>query len=536
MSVTDVLSPLHASAVGHSYGDRVVLDGIDLLAVPGSRVCLVGENGSGKSTLLRLLAGVETPDDGAVARPSDLVLVPQDPEFAPAATVGDVLGDALAPQHAAVRRVEELAAALDDDPDAAEAYDRALDWALTHDAWDADRRAGLAASRLGLEALDSGRPVAELSGGERTRLALAALVTRRPACVLLDEPTNHLDDAGLELIEDFCLDLPGVLVAASHDRVFLDRVCTDVVDLDPVAGGLDGRGGRRYGGGLTSYLAAKREARSRWEQTYAQQQEELHALRHSVTHTARQVSPHNRPPRDADKHIYAFKGGNVQRTISRRVRDAERRLVDAEGAQVRRPPRPLRFDAALTDTRGGGAISVRGLRVEGRVRIDRLDVPPGGRLLVTGRNGSGKSSLLAVLAGLLPVDAGHVDVGGRRVGLLPQDVRFPSPEASALATWTAAVGPDTGVALRELGLVHPRDLRTPVGRLSVGQRRRLALAVLVARAPDVLLLDEPTNHLSLTLAGELEEALGTAAGTVVVASHDRWLRRHWEGPVLPVCA
>ncbi len=531
MSATDVLTPLHATALAHAYGDRVVLDGVDLLAAPGSRVGVVGENGSGKSTLLRLLAGVEEPGDGSVTRPPDLVLVTQEPQFPAMATVGDVLAEALAPQHAAVRRVEELAAGLDADPASAQAYDEALTWALAHDAWEADRRAELAAQRLGLGAIDPTRQVAELSGGERTRLALAALVTRRPACVLLDEPTNHLDDAGLELIEDFCVDLPGVVVAASHDRVFLDRVCTDIVDLDPVSGGLDGRGGRRYGGGFSAYLSAKRLARLQWEQTYAEQQDQLHALRRSVAHTARQVAPHNRPPRDGDKFVYAFKGGKVQRTISRRVRDAERRLELAEQAQVRRPPRPLRFDAALTGTRGGGAITVRGMRVEGRVRLERLDVPAGGRLLVTGPNGSGKSSLLAVLAGQLTVDAGSVQVGGRQIGLLPQDVRFQRPESSALATWTAAIGPEPQVELRELGLVHPRDLATPVGRLSVGQRRRLALAVLVARVPDVLLLDEPTNHLSLALAGELEEALGSAAGTVVVASHDRWLRRRWDGPV-----
>ncbi len=533
MSTTDVLSPLHATGLTHAYGHRTVLDAIDLLAAPGHRVGLVGENGSGKSTLLRLLAGVEQPDAGLVVRPADLVLVPQEPDFVEQATVGDVLVAALAPQHAAVRRVEELAASLAADPGSADAYDRALAWALAHDAWDADRRAEQAARRLGLAVLDRSRPVAELSGGERTRLALAALVTRRPACVLLDEPTNHLDDAGLELVEEFCSDLPGVLVAASHDRVFLDRVCTDVVDLDPVAGGLDGRGGRRYGGGFSAYLEAKRLARRRWEETYAAQQEQIRALRHSVSHTARQVAPHDRPPRDGDKYVYAFKGANVQRAVSRRVRDAERRLDEAERDQVRRPPRALRFDSALT-ARTGGAVTVRGLRVDGRLRVDRLDVAGCGRLLVTGPNGSGKSTLLAVLAGLLPADEGFVDVDSRRVGLLPQDVSFAHPGASAAATWTAAVGPHPVTALGDLGLVHPRDLRTPVGDLSVGQRRRLALAVLVARAPDVLLLDEPTNHLSLTLAGELEEALGTSPGTVLVASHDRWLRRRWHHPVHPL--
>jgi macrolide transport system ATP-binding/permease protein len=177
------------------------------------------------------------------------------------------------------------------------------------------------------------------------------------------------------------------------------------------------------------------------------------------------------------------------------------------------------------------AVRVCRLDVAGRVTVRELVVPIGGRLLLSGTNGSGKSSLLKVLAGQLLPTSGSVRVNARRLGLLEQDVDFPEPVASTRAAWRRATGnhEDDGTLLVDVGLLRPSDLDLPVGRLSVGQRRRLALGVLVAQSPDLLLLDEPTNHLSLTLASELEQALGNAAGTVIVASHDRWLRRRWAG-------
>ncbi len=144
--------------------------------------------------------------------------------------------------------------------------------------------------------------------------------------------------------------------------------------------------------------------------------------------------------------------------------------------------------------------------------------------------GSGKSTLLKVLAGHVSPTSGTVSVFAGRTGCLPQDVGFARPDRSALEAYDAATGSPRPLA--ELGLLHPQELSRPVGLLSVGQQRRLALAVLVAQSPDLLLLDEPTNHISLTLADELEEALQRSAGTVLVASHDRWLRRRWDGPCL----
>jgi macrolide transport system ATP-binding/permease protein len=535
---------LLASDVTKSYAGRTVLHGIDLRAAPGHRVGVVGENGAGKSTLLRLLAGIESPDSGSIERPADFGYLPQEPQLS--GTVAQVLANALAPLHSAVRRVETLASAMVHDPSAAARYARALEWAELHDAWDADRRTVLAADRLGVSGIDPDRRVHSLSGGERSRLALAAMITTRPGCVLLDEPTNHLDDAAMELLEDFLSALPGIVVAASHDRVFLDRIATEIVDLDPTAFGTDGHGGRRYGGGFTQYRDYKAAARRRWEATYAAQQTQIAELRDAARIDTSSIAP-GRGPRDNDKFIYSFKGGNVERALARRVHDAQRRLAVAELGQVPRPPRQLVFRGRLSAARSelGAAqtsVRIRDVHVPGRVSVPLLDVRAGDKLLLTGSNGSGKSSLLSVLAGRLRPSSGIVEVAAGRIGLLEQDVVFPDPDASALATFADAIGaaathdePDAAAELlTTLGLLRPREIGSPVGTLSVGQRRRLALAILIAGSPDLVLLDEPTNHISLTLAAELEEALGAALGTVVVASHDRWLRRRWQGPAYPM--
>jgi macrolide transport system ATP-binding/permease protein len=537
---------LRVRDVSRRFGDRVVLDGIDLLAAPGRRIGLIGENGSGKSTLLRILAGVDEPDTGTVRRPTDLAYLPQEPSFVgaepgPHVSIGDVLDAALAPLHRLVALVEERGAAMAARPadrSLARAYGETLETAQRREAWDADRRATVAADRLGLAALHRERPVTDLSGGQRSRLALAALIAGRPDCVLMDEPTNHLDDDALDLLEEFLVGLPGVVVVASHDRVLLDRVCTDLFDLDPPGPGTDGTGGRRFGGGYRRYLADREATHRRWVRTYVEQQETIERLRRDAEVDTTRVA-HGRGPRDNDKFIHAFKGANVERAAARRARDAARRLADAERTALPRPPTPLRFTGHLGSPRPAPdetAILVEDLAVEGRLRLPHLRVPGGQRLLVLGGNGTGKSTLLRVLAGQLRPTSGQVRVTAQSVGLLGQHVAFPEPDQPARRVFAAALVDraadvdEAGTLLLDLGLLRATDLDQPVGRLSVGQQRRLALAVLVARSPELVRLDEPTNHLSLALADELEQAVGTAPATVVLASHDRWLRTRWSGP------
>jgi macrolide transport system ATP-binding/permease protein len=525
------LSPLVARDISKAYGDRVVLDGVDLIANPGRPLGLVGENGIGKSTLVRIIAGAEPPDSGSVSKPADLAHLDQEPAFAEDASIGGVLDEALAPLHDAVARLEVLAGRLAD-PAAADEYAELLAWAERHEAWDADRRAKVAAARLGLGTLERDRPVAVMSGGQRSRVALAALITRRPECVLLDEPTNHLDDSAVAFLEEFLISLPGVVVVASHDRAFLDNVGAAIEDLDPSHFGIDGEGGSSFSGGYTDYLGAKRDASRRWEQAFLAQQDELNALRVASKTTARAVAPHNRPPRDNDKYIYGFKGANVARTISRRVRDTERRIEVLERERIPKPPKQISFRGFSDSdrTQHGLVVFFRDLVVADRVHVPRLDLAGGDRVLVTGANGSGKSTLLKVLAGDLSPSSGAVEVSARRVGYLPQEVTFTRSDRTPHEVYDAATGSPT--PLGDLGLLHPRELSRPVGVLSLGQQRRLALSILVARQPDLMLLDEPTNHISLTLAEELEEALQRSVGTVVLASHDRWLRRRWDQQVL----
>jgi len=506
---------LLAHDVVRVHGDRTVLDGVSLTAAPGRRIGLIGENGAGKSTLLRLLAGVEQPDAGSVERPDDLGFGHQELPYPGSATIADVLDHALRDARAAVAAVDALAAQL---PGRADEYAERLEWAQDHDAWDADRRAELTLDGLGLAGIAHERTLDSLSGGQRSRVGLAALLVRRPDALLLDEPTNHLDDAAAAFLEETLRALPGVVVLASHDRAFLDAVCTDVLDLDPAVDGPT-----RHGGGYSAYLAERRAARDRWADRYAAEQEELAGLRVAVAVTAHEVAP-GRPRGNEPKMFYGFKRGRVQGQVSRRVRNARRRLDELERDQVRRPPVPLRFDGTIGAAASGPAAALRDVRVAGRLELPLLDVGASDRVLVTGVNGSGKSTLLAVLAGRLPAEGTVHRRRGLRIGMLAQDVELPDPDRTPRQYYG-----ERSVPLRDLGLIHPRDVDRPVGVLSVGQRRRLELALLVASSPQLLLLDEPTNHLSPALCDELEEALGTSPGAVVVASHDRWLRRRWTG-------
>ena len=534
-------TPVVVRDLSVSFDGEPVLDGVELTVPPGNRVGVVGENGSGKSTLLACLAGVLVPDAGSLEVPDDLGYLPQDGGLDPRATVGQVLREALDPLHAMTRAVERLGDLVARHPESSSAaarFDAALEEATVHAAWDADRRTELAAQRLGVERLPRERLVAELSGGERSRLALAALLVRRPAALLLDEPTNHLDDPALEFLEAELRDMTGAVVVATHDRVLLDAACTGVVDLDPRHRGVDGVGGGTWTGSFSTYRDASVAARRRWAEEHARQSEELAALREAAGRGTAGVA-HGRGPRDNDKFVHAFKGARVQTAAARRSRDAEQRIERILRDPVPRPPVPLRFrgglgavgtSAATGASRvAGGRVSVRDLVVPGRLRLDRLDVAPGEHVLVTGRNGSGKSTLLRVLAGRHPTPG--VSVTGS-VARLAQDTTFPdaarSPQAVA-ATVLGVAEEDGRAALLPLGLLHPRDLSRPVGVLSVGQQRRLGLALVVLADPDVLLLDEPTNHLSLRLVDELEEAVTASPATVLVASHDRWLRGRWAG-------
>jgi macrolide transport system ATP-binding/permease protein len=534
---------LKADGVSQSYGDRRVLTDLSLTVAPGARLGLIGENGVGKSTLLRILAGAEAPDSGVLRRPASTGILWQDVRFAPSETLASLIESALAAVRAIERELETAGAALADGDAgrggaagpadaaaAADRYDAALAAAHAADVWSVDARRDEVLAGLGVDRIPLTRRLDEVSGGQRSRFALAALLLEKPDALLLDEPTNHLDDDAAAFLERQLASWRGPVVFASHDRAFLDAVATSLLDLDPSRSGTT-----VFGGGYSAYLAAKTDERARWEKQFADEQDELRALRHAVDVTARGIAWSGKV-RDNDKFAKSFKGGALDRQISRRVRNASGRLDELRENQVRKPPAVLSFAGipagwhALAET--GSLVQATDACIPGRLHVASFRVEPQARILITGHNGAGKSTLLAALAGRLPLASGAIARRtGLRVGLLEQDVRFEDASASARRIYETVLGERRAeqVSLTSLGLVAPRDIDRPVGALSVGQQRRLALALILAKPPHLFLLDEPTNHLSLSLATELEEALGGYPGAVVVASHDRWLRGAWAG-------
>ena len=528
------LSLLRADGMSHSYGDRTVLTDLSFVVPAGQRLGLLGENGAGKSTLLRLLAGVETPDRGVVERPERTALLAQEVPADPAAPASAIIEPAIAWLRALERELGDAAVALGaGDPSAESRYAAALEAAEAADLWTLDARRDELLDGLGVGHLPLDRPVGALSGGQRSRFALAGLLLARPDALLLDEPTNHLDDAAVAFLVSRLRAWPGAVVFASHDRAFLDDVATALLDIDPSRSGAT-----RFGGTYSEYLAAKAAERTRWEAQFAAEEAELASLEHAVAVTAPGIN-HARAMRDRNKMAYGRQGNRVQAQISRRVRNAQGRLEELRDGRVDEPAPALSFAGiprgshVLEDDEP--LLSLDGARVDGRLAVGGLELAPDARLLVTGANGAGKSTLLNVLAGRLSPDAGRVTRRkGLRVALLDQDVRWADPSATPRALYERTVGERRAedLPLSGLGLLAERDLDRAVGRLSIGQQRRTALALIIARPPHVFLLDEPTNHLSLALATELEEALGSYPGAVVVASHDRWLRRRWDAPTL----
>lgn len=532
------VAQLSARSISHAYSGRTVLFGVGVAAGPGERLGLVGQNGAGKSTLLRILGGQERPDDGWVIRHGDVGYLPQEPQMPDGGSISDAVDAALSRLRTLESRMRDLENRMGGGEDVLTEYGEVLAEYEDHDGWSADARAAKALGGIGLGDLPPDRPVATLSGGQKARLALALVLVRAPGILLLDEPTNHLDDEATAFLEGALRERTGVLVIASHDRAFHDAVCTAILDLDPsfivTADGSPTIGPSRYTGGYTEYLAGKAAARARWDQAYAAWTDEVNVLQAAIKQTARQTGHVNRARRDNDKFAPYFFAQRSDAAVARRVRDAENRLERLRERRVPKPPKPFRFSSVLaSDVPSGVLIAAREIDVPCRITLAALDVSADTRLLVTGPNGAGKSSLLAVLAGALePVHGRVMTAPGLRLGWLPQEGGYPDLSATALqvfAAGRAGVPEDHQAELVGLGLLPPRDVQIPVGRLSVGQQRRLALARLLASRPQVLLLDEPTNHLSLTLVEDLEEAVLKSRLPVVAVSHDRWVRRRWSG-------
>lgn len=525
------------------YADRVVLDRLSLTVSPGERVGVVGDNGSGKSTLLAVVAGLLEPQNGTrvVRAPGGLGHLPQTLDLPPASTVAHAIDHVLADVRALAAEVTALedrlgtldGAALDD------ALRRYAELTARFDARDgsgADRRVDVALHRLGLPGLDHGRALGTLSGGERSRLALAATLAADPELLLLDEPTNDLDDDALDWLTERLRSHDGTVVAVTHDRAFLADLTTTLVEVD-------GGRARRYGTGWSGYLAAKEAEREQLRLAYERWRADLDRQRRIAATNVEAMEQIPRKVPIASFGSGAFRLRSRAHGATGRIRNAKERVRRLTDDPAARPADRAVFrtdvaTAAPVGTGGGEGtvelhgIELHGVEVRGRLSVPRLTVAAGEHLLVTGPNGAGKSTLLGVIAGEVEPDAGTARAEGA-VGHLRQTAASASDDGRTVLHAFAAGRPgdleEHAEALLATGLFRPDDLPRPVRELSQGQRSRLELARVVTTTTEVLLVDEPTNHLSPALVEELERALAEFDGTLVLVSHDRLMRERFRG-------
>lgn len=516
---------LIASDVSLTRGATPVLHNVDLTLTSSSRVAIVGENGRGKSTLLHVLAGTLAPDSGTVQRIGTIGVAEQEMTAADNRTVGHAVAEAIAEPLDALAALDAAALALADNTDrAAEEYAAALEHAEALDAWNAERRVQIALDALDAET-DTTRLLADLSVGQRYRVRLACLLGADHDFLLLDEPTNHLDRSGLEFLAAQLRARSGGVVVVSHDRALLSDIAETIVDLDPTP---DDRP-RVYGNGYAGYREGRLAERERWEQDYDRQQAEHARLQDSLSAAQNRLVSGWRPEKGTNKHGRATRAGGVVQNVHRR-----QEALEAHAVTVPEPPQLFRFPDLPTRT-GAVLLSVDRVSVAGRLREPvSFSLSHRGRLVVTGPNGAGKSTLLSVAGGELSPDTGSVRMPrSTRLGFLHQETALP-PDRRASEVYATHVGAlvsegilqeSDAIGLSQLGLLRPREAAKRVGELSMGQQRRLDLALVLATRPHVLLLDEPTNHLSIALVDELTVALGATQAAVVLSTHDRQLLR-----------
>jgi ATPase subunit of ABC transporter with duplicated ATPase domains len=518
MSATLVAKDL---AAGH--GDRTLFSGLDLVVAPGDVVGVVGANGAGKSTLLRLLAGLERPEAGSVRlSPASATVghLPQETERRRGETVRGLLERRTGVGAAQVALDAATHALTIGSPGSDDAYAEAFDRWLALGGADLSERMD-SADVPDLEALTT-----TLSGGQAARVALASLVLSQFDVVLLDEPTNDLDLAGLETLERFVTGLSAGVVLVSHDREFLARTVTSVVELD-----LAQQQVNTYGGGYDAYLEERavqrrhaREAFDDYAETRATLEERARSQRawmEKGVKNARRKAPDN------DKIGRAFRTESTEKQAAK-ARQTQRRIERLDVVEEPRKEWELRMEVAAAPRAGAVVATARGavVRREGFTLgpVD-LQLDWGDRAVLTGANGSGKSTLLGLLLGRIVPHEGAAALGpGVVVGEVDQARgRFAGPRSLAEAMAQALPDlPDADVRtlLAKFGL-RAAHVRRPADTLSPGERTRAALALLQGRGVNLLVLDEPTNHLDLPAIEQLEAAVESFPGTLLLVTHDR---------------
>ena len=522
-----------AHRISKDRGAARILTDVDLTVGPEHRVGVVGPNGVGKSTLLQILAGVETPDSGSiVVTPpgSTIAYLAQEPESHTTETLSQLLARRTGVAGAEAELEAAGAGLAATGPGSEERYSLALERYMVLGAPDFEARSAGVLDDLGLPTRLLELPTASLSGGQRARSSLAALLLSLHDLLLLDEPTNDLDFDGLDRLENFLSRRRGGLVVVSHDRAFLERIVTSVVDIDEATHRVT-----TYGGGFAAFVEAKATARRQAEETYqgyVTERDRLRARERAQREWAvRGVSKERRNPKDGDKAQRDFRLNRTEKQASK-VRITEKAL--ARLAPVEKPWEAWDLHLDLTMARRSGDVVARLSRAvirRGDWQLGPLDLEVrwADRLAIVGPNGSGKTTLLAALLGRVALQSGALFIGPSViVGELGQERRrFSEGDSTLLGAFLAALGPtapesEARSLLAKFGLGASHVLRVAAS-LSPGERTRAELALLVARGTNCLVLDEPTNHLDVPAIEQLEGALEAWEGTLLLVTHDRRL-------------
>jgi ATPase subunit of ABC transporter with duplicated ATPase domains len=527
---------LTAHRLNKSFDLNIIFEEVSFSLNPGERTGLIGPNGCGKTTLLRILAGLEAPTSGHVARAAGLRLgyLPQGFAPDPNLTVGAVIGQAAGSAEALEQELAYAAANLTvhpGDPAAAADYDDLL----RRVAFAADGPAAGIIAGLGLDAVDRDLPCGLLSGGQKTRLALGLVLLEEPHILLLDEPTNHLDTGMLAWLEDWLAACPAGALIVSHDRAFLDHTVTRILEMEPPRTTL-----KLYAGGYSAYQEQKRAEIERQWNAWNDQQMEIQRMKEDIlrvkvqaaqtereTHSAR-IGGHEMKAKGMKSHLQRLAKKVAKKAVSREKK-LERYQDDAERVERPREQTHIRMSFAAAPHLGQSVLRLEDLSVGYDPAAPllhglNLSLCAGSRTVISGPNGCGKTTLLRTISSDLPALGGRCELGASvRPGWMDQDHSGLEPARTAVETLTPWMRSETAArsALARCQIRGDEALK-PLKLLSHGQRARILLALLVARQCNLLLLDEPLNHLDPLSRDRFEEALSQFEGAVLAVVHDRY--------------